>query len=347
MTAVALLSPGTINFHFLAQRTGSDEGGRVLFEQLVIDVVGLQHPDVSSVEANPGDWGIDAWIGDMDGGSVSIWQSKYFINGIGESQQGQIRESYNSARTAASREGHTVISWTLCIPVSFDGPTSKWWAGWKKRMAKNHQVLIELWDETQLRRRLQSRDVDSTAVRDYYFSPVVELTPGGSSAFPSRPLQALVDASRFDDALFVRQMQEAKLTSTRAAREAFFNAEILGQEIADKGIPAEIATLQSWRQHVTSIWEIRFNDAIQQSAAVELPGLYRSVLERIEERHADAGGHDLGGTSVHGHGLMHQEVELGRAGWVRHWESVAADHLQRTGYQFTPNSADQAGGVTP
>jgi len=47
---VALQCPGLIKFAFLWQRTGSKAGGRPLFEDLVQDLVGLEHPDVATVE---------------------------------------------------------------------------------------------------------------------------------------------------------------------------------------------------------------------------------------------------------------------------------------------------------
>jgi hypothetical protein len=83
---VALRGSGLIDFAFLWQRTGFKEGGRALFERLIQDIVGIQHPDVATVEANPGDWGIDAFVGQLIEGSIAVWQSKYFVDGFGTTQ---------------------------------------------------------------------------------------------------------------------------------------------------------------------------------------------------------------------------------------------------------------------
>jgi len=326
-TTIALLSPGTVNFEFLAQRVGSKEGGRKLFEQLVEDTVALIHPDVSTIAANPGDWGIDAYVGELLRGQVSVWQSKYFIDGFGTTQQKDVRDSYKSAMNAAAKNGYKVTTWTLCIPVALDGPMTKWWSGWKKRTSKADNVVIELWDEGFLRRRLQHQDDDTRRVFTHYFNPVVTIGTGSAASAPVRPLEELTDPSRFDDTLFVKQMVEAKLTATRTAREAFFNAEILGQEIADKAVTVEIDALRNWRMRIASTWEYCFNDATQQHSGTQLPTLYRDVLETIEKRHSVEAA-TLRASMVHGHGLMHQEVEAARAGWVRHWERVAAQHTR-------------------
>jgi hypothetical protein len=326
MSSMALLSPGTIAFNFLAQRTGSNEGGRKLFEELVVDVVGVKHPEVASVEANPGDWGIDAFIGDLLGGKVSIWQAKYFIDEFGRTQQGEVRSSYKAAQVAAAREGYSIEAWTLCVPCALDGPTRKWWEGWKRRTSRDDGVHIELWDAVQMRRRLQATDDASVAVREHYFNPVISV---GQPRVMARPLQRLEDGARFDDALFIRQMAEANLDATRPAREAFFNAEILGQEVADKGVPVEVEALRSWRIRIASIWGFCINDALQRHSGDQLPGLYRDVLETIDQRHGVEAA-PLGGSPVHGHGLIHQEVEDGRAGWVRRWEVIAQSHASRT-----------------
>jgi hypothetical protein len=42
--------------------------------------------DASLIFANPGDWGIDVFVGGLHG-RVTVWQAKYFVRGVGRSQQ--------------------------------------------------------------------------------------------------------------------------------------------------------------------------------------------------------------------------------------------------------------------
>lgn len=124
----------SVNFLKLAVDAGTEEGARPLFARLVIDLVHLQHPTVRDVLENPGDWGIDAYVGSLDGSKqVFVWQSKYFIHGVKKAQRPQIEESFDSLIKAADEQKFTVTAWTLCVPESMDGTTSTWWEQWKKK----------------------------------------------------------------------------------------------------------------------------------------------------------------------------------------------------------------------
>jgi HEAT repeat protein len=166
-----------INFHTLIAKTGSKDGARAKFEEMLAQLVRLSRPGVRRVEANPGDWGIDVFVGQLDG-LISVWQSKFFIDGVGEVQQQQIRESLTSLMESARAQGFSVDTWTLCIPCSMDAQATRWWEGWKKRNESKYGITIELWDETELRNLLLHPDAG--ALRDTYFglgpTPSVSLT---------------------------------------------------------------------------------------------------------------------------------------------------------------------------
>lgn len=317
-----LVGNGTIDLASLRTRLGV-ETARTEFERLIEDIVALKHPDVRAVRANPGDWGIDAFVGQLnEGGAVMVWQAKYFIDDFDKTQKDDVTRSYNSARTAATRERYALDSWTLCIPRALDGPESKWWANWQKNRAKDG-VLFDLMDEGEIRRRLMAPGAEH--VRAHYFSPVI-VVPSVSAADPDeRPLRELDDEAQFDDALFVRQMEAAHLPETRSAREAFFNAEVFTQEVEDKAVPAELDRLRRWRMRVDSTWSTAFNTACQVDQNDQLPGLFQNVMDAIEQRHTDEAA-GLRASVIHGMGLMHQRVDNERAGWMRSWRDVAAAH---------------------
>lgn len=321
-TTLQLVGNGSIDLASLRTRLGI-ETARTEFERLIEDIVALKHPDVRAVRANPGDWGIDAFVGQLnEGGAVMVWQAKYFIDDFDKTQKDDITRSYNSARTSATREGYALDSWTLCIPRTLDGPESRWWANWQKNRAKDG-VLFDLMDEGEIRRRLMAPGAEH--VRVHYFSPVI-VVPGTSTGdSDERPLHELDDDAQFDDALFVRQMEVAQLLETRSAREAFFNAEILTQEVEDKAVPAELDKLRRWRMRVDSTWSTAFNTACEAHEDDRLPGLFQKVMDAIEQRHTDEAA-GLRASVIHGMGMMHQRVDNERAGWVRNWRDVAAAH---------------------
>lgn len=58
----------------------SDGAARERFEQFVTDLIAVQWNDATTVAANNhNDWGIDTFVGDLGGGSVQVWQSKYVL----------------------------------------------------------------------------------------------------------------------------------------------------------------------------------------------------------------------------------------------------------------------------
>jgi hypothetical protein len=329
---IIVVGSGDIDFRFLETRFAGPAGARDAFERLIADIVGIVHPDVQEVQANPGDWGIDAYVGDLGiEGEVHIWQSKYFIDGFGKTQQEDVRDSYKSAQKAAREHGYRIASWTLCVPCELDGPMLTWWEGWKKRTSVADTLTVSLETAGRLRRRLQAGA--GADVRNHYFSPIFSLPPTVTVPEEPRGLEQLLDNTKYDDALFVRQMDEAGLPETFAAREAFFNAEILEREVTDKGIQPEISALSTWRVRVSSTWSTAFNTACQMSADRRFPLLYGEVLGGIETSHAQEAA-SLRAHVLHGVGLLHQAVDNGRAGWVRDWRDVAKHHRARI-----PNSA--------
>ncbi len=272
---------------------------------------------VRSVEANPGDWGIDVFIGDLSG-STSIWQAKYFIDGVGASQKQEIRDSFASVVKNSAEQGFTVQQWVLCIPRSMDGPTTKWWDGWKRRKTRETGILIELWDETELRGLLSTPDAGS--VRRHFYDPR-----------PARSEAAIVDlgngdAERLETALFIRQLRAAGQVEVAAAKHQFFNAELMAREIVDKGVPAEVEALAAADAVVHGVWEEHFNEACEAHEGLRLPGLHPKVMREVRAQHPVLG-MNLPAGLVHTCGLMHRVVDNRRAGWVRDWRQIAEEHV--------------------
>ena len=331
MANVVVDSPGLINFQLLIARGGTVEGARTLFEHLVNDIVALEHPEVRSIAASPGDWGIDAFIGDMDGGNVGVWQAKYYLDKVETKHKAEIISSYTTARDKAEENRYTLTSWTLCVPSELVPTMAKWWSSWKKTTEESDHVAIELWDQGQLRRRLLRPGDDVRGVREHYFNPVVTVPGTGEPPAEPRPWREIADVGRYDEFLFVHQLARANFTETRAAREAFFNADLLEGEIADKAVPRETNALRTWRARVDATWESKYNHiaSTTDESNPQLPGLYQAVMDHIDHHHGEHA-KSLRAQVMHGQGLMHQQVEAAQAGWVRNWRKVAEDHAAAT-----------------
>lgn len=201
-----------ISFRAHEVRVGSIDGARADFQQMIAQLVRASTPSVRTVAANPGDWGIDVFVGSL-ADEIVVWQSKYFIVGVGRAQQQQIRESFASLMSAATEKGFAVRRWVLCIPVSMNGPATRWWDRWRKRQEKEHGLQIELWDETELISLLISPD--TAHVREHYYGVNV-ISPLSEDPLPIRRLK---DPQQYDNALFIRQMREAGHTELRSCKE--------------------------------------------------------------------------------------------------------------------------------
>lgn len=333
MPDVVVESSGLVDFNKLVVRAGTVEGARPLFEKLVNDVVAFAHPEVRSIAANPGDWGIDAFVGSLDGGTIGVWQAKFYLHKTDVNQQADIRNSFNSAVKAAAdttggKTPYTLSAWTLAVPSQLTPKMAQWWDNWRKKMERQHQVAIELWDEGKLRRLLMPEQARET--REYWFNPMVTV-PSAETA-EAEPIQwrDVANDQRYDDFLFVHQLARANMLETRSAREAFFNAEILENEIADKAVPRETSALRAWRARIGTVWENNYNSVASTTSGTQLPGLYEHVMTDIDHNHGEHA-KELRARVVHGQGLMHQQVEAAHAGWVRNWREIASAHAAATG----------------
>ncbi|MFD3505040.1 serine/threonine-protein kinase [Streptomyces sp. NPDC058678] len=205
MTTSAGVPP--INFDAHQIRTGGMGGAPDEFEKMIVALASATSPDARMVAANAGDWGVDAFAGDL-GGAVTVWQAKYFRPVTsGSAHQAQIKESFQSLMKQAAQRGHTVQTWVLCIPSSMDGPMSKWWDTWKKTQEREHGLLIDLWDETEITRRLRTPEADR--VRRAYYEPFMTTSIPDVEDEDGLLVGDEDKAVSFDSALLVRQIREA------------------------------------------------------------------------------------------------------------------------------------------
>ncbi|ATL31499.1 serine/threonine protein kinase [Streptomyces formicae] len=284
---------------------------------MITELAGCTTPGVRMIAANPGDWGIDAFAGDL-GGDITVWQAKYFWPTTKEGHQQQIRESLKSLLDTAAKKDHEVRMWILCIPSTMDGPTMAWWDRWKKRQERDHNLVIDLWDEVRLTRLLHAPEADD--VRRCYYE-----------AYRAEPSEAeprdLVDmdddnATALESALFIMQIREAGHIELDSAKRQFFNADVVAREIAHKGVPAELKALRSTDETLHGLWEARFNQCWVED---KFPRLHAEVWSDVRAEHPQLP-KTLRLDLLHAWGLVHRLVDNRKAGWVKHWRDIAESH---------------------
>jgi hypothetical protein len=320
-------SPSTVDFRVHAVRGNGEEFGRVDFHRMLTALIKVKQPTATEVRADPGDWGIDTYVGSLVG-RVSVWQSKYFHGRIGPSQQAQIRASFTSAMKHANDHGHTVESWTLCVATTLSAPERKWWEGKARAWRREHPGLrIDLWDEPALRTLLMSPDAADVfnefygPARDWSASPAVPAVP----AVPS-----LRDTPAYADALFMRQLDVAGASETDTQRQAYFSAEILARDIAGRAVPAQVAALLELDAEVHALWEEHWLDPARTPIAEDYgPSALRLLAAVLAALRRLTPPPPVPARTPHVRGMLHRVVEDGRAGWVHDWRQIAGEHRAR------------------
>lgn len=308
-----------VNFnHFLQE---GYPAARERFDNFMLALVAATRSNVRGMRSAPGDWGIDAFIGDLSD-SIAIWQAKFFPTEVGDSQQNQIRESYKSAKKAAADHKHKIITWTLVLPCELSPLERAWWDKWVVKQRQD-SIEIELWELARLRELL--RTVDAADVRAEYFPYLAPVHPPELPVVVKAPPGAVSP-----DMLFIKQLQAAGLTELEIATEEFYNAEILERDLADKRLERHMQAYNGLRSDLRSTWADRYNHHCGASSEGRdlLPALHGDVMERIDADHRSAPMLPLPLTRTHRKGAMHQVVDAGQAGWTRGYRTIAEKHTR-------------------
>lgn len=319
-----MTSPSTVDFRVHAVRGNGDEFGRVDFHRMLTALIKVKQPTATEVRADPGDWGIDTFVGSL-AGQVSVWQSKYFYDRVGPSQQAQIRESFASAMKHADANGYTVESWTLCVATTLSAPERRWWDGKTKAWRRDRPgVRVDLWDEPALRSLLMSPD--AAHVFDEFYGPARDW-----SATPASPAVSAVpvlrDTPSYSGALFMRQLNVAGASETDTQRQAYFSAEILARDIAERAVPAQIAALLEQDAEVHALWEEHWLDPARTPTPDDYgPSARRLLAGVLSALRGLPPPSVVPARTAHVRGMLHRVVEDGRAGWVYDWRDVAGEH---------------------
>ena len=106
-------------------------GARDQFEKLCAQLICSQYPTARSVRSEGGDGGVDVFVGEYaDLAGITVFQIKYFPNGLKKSQRQQVRESF---RQCAHNDMFRTKEWILCIPLDLSQDEITWFAHQSKQ----------------------------------------------------------------------------------------------------------------------------------------------------------------------------------------------------------------------
>lgn len=309
-----------IDFKTLISLAGSEEGARILFEKLITSIVKLKHKEARSIRPNPGDWGIDTYLGELND-RIFVWQAKYFINGIENSQKSNIRESFQNLIKNSIEHSFKVDVWTLCIPCSLSAKETQWWENWKKKKEKENKIKIMLWDDSDLRDHLDSPDAQFLKLGYFGTQPSIANFIIERFKDEDEPkIHKLPDPDLYEESLFIKKLKAAGFSLLTSAKTEFFNAELLTQEIYDKGDTSEINSLEGLQEKLRSIWETRFNETFR-TGQFEL--IYSDVMKVVEDYDdSKLQVKKIMASFVHKKGVLHQLANICEIGWTRDFQKL-------------------------
>jgi|SRR5271157_2386905 len=303
-----------INLKQLEITAGTVDGARPLFQKLILHLVKLKHGGAVEIRPSPGDWGIDVLVGELSSGKCLIWQAKYFNDGINKAQREQVNSSFEKLIEKSKEKEFKVDVWSLCVPCNLSPTEMKWWEKWRKEKTDETGVPIKLMCLSDIEQILMTPEAEGICLQFNLGGKVSPHTPG------ERIIHELPDekATEYESSLFIRKLVLAGITENMSARSQFFNAELIQKEIHDKGDLKEMIELRSLYEKIHSMWETRFNEALQSNnREAEVRRVYSDMLRSIEEE--DKGILDsptILASFFHKQGFMQQLADVCKIGWT-------------------------------
>ena len=303
------------DFRYLRDQHG-DAGAREIFEKICTQLfTALFGADAHNIKVSQGDEGIDILVGNFSA-PIDIYQCKYFIDGIGDSQKQQIRDSFNRAIEATM---YKMKSWTLCLPCELTAKEFQWWSEWKNRMTKLHNMDITLFEGSYLIAQLKKQDMYATEFDDDIRKKLDEIHNFLASE-KQKQLEEIVvllneiDSSQYDGMIFVRKLENANISEIDGCKRDFFNAELAEQAVRSQGDDEKIRLMGNLKGKIHSIWETQYR---QYKHDTDGNDLLTRVYQRIEEMDSTTLNTPLSQFGMLAKkGVLHQWAEDCTIGWL-------------------------------
>ena len=311
------------DFRYLRDKYG-DAGARDIFEKICIELFQKKFENAYAVQASPGDDGIDVLVGDLDG-DIIVYQCKYFIDGIGDIQKAQIRESYMTVT-----ERYNVVEWYLCVPILYTVDNHKWWSEWKNKKQQIDNVKIDFYDGSRLLMLLKECDMYDEIFDEDVRNMLAEILEHLNSENLRIYNEIIYDLNDFsdisyDDCIFVKMLESANIFDTAEYKNDFFNAEIVKQKIVSKGQSKELLMYKQLLSKLKSIWGTQYNI---HKHATDGQDLLNNTYLRVEDLDTTALAASDDINLLAKKGMLHQLADEKQIGWVENYLKVLEKYME-------------------
>lgn len=260
---------------------------------------------------------------------IENYQCKYFIDGIDSSQRTQIKNSFDRALHA---EDYSMRKWILCVPCSLSASEFKWWSEWKGQQQKIHEIEMSLFDGAYLIAELKKFNIYDQAFDNdtqKKLDEILESMKAEKARLAEEIIVMLadIDSDDYDDMIFVKKLENAKIEMIDGCKRDFFNAEFAEYIIKSKGDTERIRLLQNLKRKVYDFWETQYRRYQDDDNGNEL-------LTRTYERIEDADTAALSCSSLPEvslaakKGMLHQWAEECSVGWLRNYKEKLEEFLE-------------------
>ena len=307
-----------------------DAGARAIFEKICTELLHAKYGEQAhNIRVSQGDQGIDILVGDFSE-PIENYQCKFFIDGIGDSQKTQIRESFETAINSTS---YKMKKWILCVPCTLSAAEFKWWSEWSSKKRNLHGVDISLYDGGYLISQLKKYDIYKTAFDDDIRTKLDLILSYFEDAKRKIHEEIIVmlnetNPEQFNNMIFVKKLESANISLLDGCKRDFFNAELVEHTIKSKGNPENIRLLNNLKQKVYSLWETQYLRYSDDSDGNEL-------LSHTYERIEDADTTTLSCSAIpevsllSKKGMLHQWAEECSIGWLKNYKQKLQEFLAK------------------
>ena len=302
-----------------------DQGARDIFEKICIQIFQREFgSEAKAIRLSQGDGGIDILVGNLPNSKV-IYQCKFFPDKLGASQKQQINDSFDTVMNNYKPE-----KWCLCLPLILNKEEIFWWSKWKVDH-ENPNLEIELCDGSYLITKLKEYEMYSQIFDDDIrnnLQKILEQMSEHKNSIANEIIYGYDDVENvvpdYQDYIFVKMLESAKIIDTDACIIDFYNAEIAMRSAISKDSVEGIRVYENLKAKIHSLWRTQYRIECDTSDGNNLLG---KVYQRIEDTDNSLLKSGSEYSLLAKNGILHQLADEKKLGWIENYIVKLSEYM--------------------
>ncbi|EAC2274163.1 TPA: hypothetical protein IP933_002927 [Listeria monocytogenes] len=314
------------DFSYLVAKHG-DAGAREIFENICVALFqAIYDSKAKSVKPCQGDGGIDVLIGNLPE-PEKVYQCKFFLNKIGDSQKQQIRDSFKTVT-----DKYNVKEWYLCLPIVLTEKELLWWSQWKNKMETDKGIKIDLCDGSYLINSLKKFDLYTEKFDDdirMQLDQILKELLLKRQQIVEEIIYGIEDIENieeeYNDFVFIKMLESAKITNLNTCKMEYFNAEISMKEGISKDAIGGLKVYGNLKKKVLTIWDTQYRMHKHPSNG---NNLLNNTYLRIEDLDSSTLYASTEYSLLAKKGLLHHLANEKQLGWVEDYLNKLTEYMR-------------------